>query len=638
MNKNKSLLHISRALPFPTHFNGNLQRAKDRLLAEPAKLYMVLEITIVIAWAMWVGHRYLDFSPTILPAGDEFAYQVYDLFGLQSFRECGLCALWNGSVDGGYPTFANLQGATQHPLVILLVLLFGVINGAKLLMVCSLAIAGLAQWWMARVMGLSPAVRIWAGAVAVVGGHLASVMAGGQVSLIFSIASASLVIPPLIDLALTRRRRSAVLAGVFLALALLSGQTYSQIALIFAVLPAFVVFLIGDQPGKRSLFPKVLLALVIAFLLSAVLWVPMLHFWNSYVTEIDPSFNSAQSVDAIPLNLLLQEGFSLFIGWGPVLLALLAFHLVSKKDMRLIAYLYLSAVVIFVLSSQNFLMLIHDYIAETNSIRYPSYMASLAVPFVLGLAAWSLDRLMRSRRRLFLVLPNHQSGAFRLSGIIFVLALIFCVLPAYRFSQQGTKVVKVDLPASVMEWLDKKSTQWLHITVSDPNLTPYLLGNGYKITDVWRVWHWEYRYNPAPSLEISSSLPSFPAILDRHAGNQYYQYLHTEYEYAWIKIGEKGIPCRAHAAGGNIDVTCESDLPGMLVVQENYFSGWHATMDGRPIPLAVTESWLLVKAPAGQHTYSFRYRPWDVWVGLAISFIGILFVVFNWRKPKQEPL
>ena len=51
---------------------------------------------------------------------------------------------------------------------------------------------------------------------------------------------------------------------------------------------------------------------------------------------------------------------------------------------------------------------------------------------------------------------------------------------------------------------------------------------------------------------------------------------HPDVEYAYIDTGVDSIPCRANATGGNIDVECETDRAGTLIVQENNWSGWYA--------------------------------------------------------------
>jgi hypothetical protein len=43
-------------------------------------------------------------------------------------------------------------------------------------------------------------------------------------------------------------------------------------------------------------------------------------------------------------------------------------------------------------------------------------------------------------------------------------------------------------------------------------------------------------------------------------------------------------------------------------------------------------AWLSLEAPAGDHRYQFRYRPWEVFVGLMASLGGIVLVVRWWLR------
>lgn len=88
--------------------------------------------------------------------------------------------------------------------------------------------------------------------------------------------------------------------------------------------------------------------------------------------------------------------------------------------------------------------------------------------------------------------------------------------------------------------------------------------------------------------------------------------------------------------GGNIDIECQADSPGTLIVMENSWSGWKAKIDGRKAALD-SSPWLSVDAPAGTHSYEFRYRPWDVPLGGALSLVGIGLAIWLWvNDPKKK--
>jgi hypothetical protein len=85
------------------------------------------EVALIVLWAMWVGRNYLDFDPTRWPH-DVFAFNVQGYFSWSYLRQCGLCVLWNGSINGGSPAWVETLGAIVHPLVVLPILIWGVID------------------------------------------------------------------------------------------------------------------------------------------------------------------------------------------------------------------------------------------------------------------------------------------------------------------------------------------------------------------------------------------------------------------------------------------------------------------------------------------------------------------------------
>ena len=151
----------------------------------------LIELSLIAMWAVWVGRAYLDPDPDLWPHGAEFGMVMQSHFPWTWLPQCGQCAMWNGSINGGAPTFADVYGAVAHPLVAGAMLAFGLVNGAKFIMLCSLILAGFAQWWLARIMQLAWLPRVWVACMAIVGGHLAGRMHAGLVIFVFSTASIS---------------------------------------------------------------------------------------------------------------------------------------------------------------------------------------------------------------------------------------------------------------------------------------------------------------------------------------------------------------------------------------------------------------------------------------------------------------
>jgi hypothetical protein len=74
-------------------------------------------------------------------------------------------------------------------------------------------------------------------------------------------------------------------------------------------------------------------------------------------------------------------------------------------------------------------------------------------------------------------------------------------------------------------------------------------------------------------------------------------------------------------------VTVASDLarPGYVVLDDLYYPGWSARVDGRPARiLAANGAFRAVAAGAGHHVVRFVYRPASVRVGAALTGLGLL--------------
>jgi hypothetical protein len=80
-------------------------------------------------------------------------------------------------------------------------------------------------------------------------------------------------------------------------------------------------------------------------------------------------------------------------------------------------------------------------------------------------------------------------------------------------------------------------------------------------------------------------------------------------------------PARIVSQSANREVV-EIDLaaPALLVLSEIWYPGWQARDNGESVPILRTDGVLRgVYLDAGTHTVEFDYRPWTVWVGLAVS-------------------
>ncbi len=601
---------------------------------------LILEVIIIIAWACFVGRDYLNFQSSYYIGGGEVEMSSQSHYFWSNLLHCGTCAFWNGSINGGNPAFIELHGMPLHPLVSLSTLVFGGINGSKLVMVCLLIMAGMASWWLGLVIKLGRFSRIWSGALAVAGGHLAGKFANGGMSIIFSIAVVSLVLPPLVDLFWNRNRKAVVWLALALAGAWLAGHSYTQIVLFITWIPVALVLFFGEKIAGRPFFLRLLQAVGISILLAGVLFAPLTHFLPNFAKFTDETLGIYQTLGYVPLNLVISDLVFLnsdalakapflyvnanYIGWIPVLLAVFGLFLFKKEYRKLQGFFWLSIGLVFLVCSHEFSQLILRVSPVFSMLRYLPISTSLAIPPLIGLAGMALDRLTKVEW-IYVNFSWGEKFTHRLSimsVILFFLAFI-SIASVYQFSKQFYYVEQLKPSSAELDWLKTDSAQWVGPLGS--NWIPPLLDRGQKLI-TFRPWDWRERniptvyvaavHNPLnnPIPNVTQRIGEVDLVKDPSA------------EYALIQAGDQLIPCKAASLGGYIDVSCNSPAAGTLVVKENAWSGWTVRVDGKTTALE-NSNWLQTRGLEGQHTYSFRYQPWDVWVGIALMLAGIAAII-----------
>lgn len=96
----------------------------------------------------------------------------------------------------------------------------------------------------------------------------------------------------------------------------------------------------------------------------------------------------------------------------------------------------------------------------------------------------------------------------------------------------------------------------------------------------------------------------------------------------------------------SIAIAVDSSCTGLLVLSDQYYPGWTATVNGRPAIVYPTDvTFRGVAIPAGHSTVVFRYRPHAFRVGLELFAIGVVVVtamgiwavVAARRRPPDRP-
>jgi hypothetical protein len=74
-----------------------------------------------------------------------------------------------------------------------------------------------------------------------------------------------------------------------------------------------------------------------------------------------------------------------------------------------------------------------------------------------------------------------------------------------------------------------------------------------------------------------------------------------------------------------VAIEVEAERPALLVLSDLHYPGWEATLDGSPAEILRADYlFRAVGVPAGRSQVVFRYRPGSLWIGAALSGIGVL--------------
>jgi hypothetical protein len=95
----------------------------------------------------------------------------------------------------------------------------------------------------------------------------------------------------------------------------------------------------------------------------------------------------------------------------------------------------------------------------------------------------------------------------------------------------------------------------------------------------------------------------------------------------------------ASDAPEHVVVRVETNQPGWLVLNDTYYPGWRATVDGQPAEILCANALVrAVAVPTGTHQVEFVYDPLSVKIGAVVSFVSLLALaaVFVWDKRQMN--
>ncbi len=90
-----------------------------------------------------------------------------------------------------------------------------------------------------------------------------------------------------------------------------------------------------------------------------------------------------------------------------------------------------------------------------------------------------------------------------------------------------------------------------------------------------------------------------------------------------------------------LELVTRTGSRGLLILSENYYPGWKATVNGNDAPILKVDGGLRgIPVRRGESRIVLRYAPWNIFVGMTLSllaFVGTFgAVVFDWRERNSE--
>lgn len=235
--------------------------------------FFLLLIALALHAPIWSGR--VDFYSG--PASDLVPYvQGLKTFQYRTLHRCGELPLWNPHLLFGQPVVGNIQHALFYPLNALF-WVFPFFTAVWVSQALHMALAGVGAWLLARRIGCRPLAGFTAGGLYMVNGRILYYINAGWVGYLHAICWLPLILWAGLGLVNRREAGASTLAGLLLALCLLSGTP--QYAFVACGLMALQVAGTAIRPsavsgGRGFLAGRLAWTGLVFFVLSAVQILP----------------------------------------------------------------------------------------------------------------------------------------------------------------------------------------------------------------------------------------------------------------------------------------------------------------------------------------------------------------------------
>jgi hypothetical protein len=143
--------------------------------------------------------------------------------------------------------------------------------------------------------------------------------------------------------------------------------------------------------------------------------------------------------------------------------------------------------------------------------------------------------------------------------------------------------------------------------------------------ELWTVPHRPWAFFAGRALATRSPEDALRAVLDLSSRDDRATVV---VEAAEPPPTSPGQVLRVERGTSTVRIEAEASGPGLLVVQDAFWPGWRASIDGRPAELLAAD--YLVRAvpwPPGRHVLEMIYEPPELRYGLAVSATGGVLVL-----------
>jgi hypothetical protein len=183
---------------------------------------------------------------------------------------------------------------------------------------------------------------------------------------------------------------------------------------------------------------------------------------------------------------------------------------------------------------------------------------------------------------------------------------------------------------------DDQSLAWIQTKVGAHYWDEISISSGLKISEFLQSMILSERENPPIRYAIAIDVinDQEASLLAEFGSNLVYKY---DNDYASVSQPNGiVIPCNSSGEGGWINVGCDLPEPGTLKVYEHMWSGWNAKINGQSTVL-IGDEWLEINLPKGNNKVEFRYNPWESYLGILFTTIGLVLTIYLWKSNNGSP-